>query len=176
MKNSQTEICLVWMCPGFGWNRTNSLLVNFPFSYVSFKWLHFSEVGCSKAANTCCSQFYWASGRNGMQRKGREGWTGQVTQIDQQSISSHTYQTQFKAEVSWKSCSVCSWPAPEEGLAYCPACNPDPSSSLCIPESGFHLLFGPVRNPWCLPRSHRCNARPCGMQFCDHPGNSIFVL
>jgi len=33
------------------------------------------------------------------------------------------------------------WPASEEDSASCPACDPDPDSNLCIPETSPHLLL-----------------------------------
>jgi len=60
---------------------------------------------------------------------------------------------QFKAGGSWGSCSLLSWPASEEDPAHCSACDPDPGSDLCIPESSSCLLLRPAQDILVLPAS-----------------------
>ena len=96
----------------------------------------------------------------------REGRTRLVTQgIDQRDIPRHARHTQFKAGVSQGSHSLCARPASEEDLARCPACDHDPDSNLCIPESSCCLLMSPVQDFLVLPGSCWWDANACSTQL-----------
>jgi len=55
--------------------------------------------------------------------------------------------------------------ASEEDPAPYPACDPDPDSYLCIPESSFHLLRRPVQDFSVLPGSCWWDASAHGTQL-----------
>jgi len=71
--------------------------------------------------------------------------------IDPHSIPCHACDARFKAGWSWRSRFLHPWPPSEEDLARCSACNPDPDSCPCIPESSSCLLLRTVWDLLVLP-------------------------
>ena len=77
----------------------------------------------------------------------------------------HTPPTQFEAGGSRGPHSLHPWPASDEDPAYCPACDPDPDSDSCVPESSFLLLLRPVWDFLVLPGSCSCNTQLWETQY-----------
>ena len=67
--------------------------------------------------------------------------------FDKGHIPCHVWHTLFKAEGSWGSLSLHPCSPSEEDPVHCSACNPDPDSDLCIPESSSSLQS---RIAWCF--------------------------